>query len=312
MNLKKRYLDLRQGYGQFGFLLGIVNFIILTHSLTSIGETIPMWLFAIIVVSIMLFCLSIIGAMFRKKQMSTDIDQAFFRSVESCRTTRIMFDEIFDIKKAMNLPISEEAKNRKMILQQVESQDFTTNPNHEKYSEFTSLNYQEAKEYVQNSVTQPVRKRIADIVGNNSVLDVGCANGIDSHRYAPSQYFGLDISPELIRVAKERHPKHRFVCDDANNFLLTNHFDYIICKAVLEHLPDVQTMLKLYRSMVEQSNVLLLAWHMIPNKKTAVHQLVGHFGKQIYQNEYSKKLFEGGVKIKKERIENYELWTVTK
>ena len=177
------------------------------------------------------------------------------------------------------------------------------------YEEFTSITKEEALQYIQNSVNQKVRQKIADIVGNGNILDLGCASGIDAHRYNVNQYTGLDISDELIKLACDTNPNHKFVCSNALEYLeKCQKFDFIICKAVLEHQPDIETMLKLYNKMLEKCDTLLIAWHMIPGNKTEVHRLKGHFGKNIYQNEYSINLFK--EKIIKERVENYELWII--
>ena len=177
------------------------------------------------------------------------------------------------------------------------------------YEEFTSITKEEAEQYIQNSVNQKVRGRIAEIVRTGTVLDLGCASGIDAHRYGIPQYTGLDVSEELIKLACQVNPDHKFVYSEALEYLENcPKFDYIICKAVLEHQPDVKTMLKLYHKMLEKCGTLLIAWHMIPNDTTKIHRLKGHFGKDIYQNEYSTSLFK--EKILKERIENYELWII--
>ena len=177
------------------------------------------------------------------------------------------------------------------------------------YEEFTSITKDEAEQYIQNSVNQKVRGRIAEIVRTGTVLDLGCASGIDAFRYHPNKYVGLDISEELIKLACNVNPVHKFVYSEASEYLENcPKFDFIICKAVLEHQPDVETMLKLYYKMLEKCGTLLIAWHMIPNNTTKIHKLKGHFGKDIYQNEYSTSLFK--EKITKERIENYELWII--
>ena len=179
------------------------------------------------------------------------------------------------------------------------------------YEEFTSITKEEAEQYIQNSVNQKVRQRIAEIVRTGTVLDVGCASGIDSFRYHPNRYVGIDVSEELIKLACQINRDHKFVYSEALEYLENcPKFDFIICKAVLEHQPDVETMMSLYNKMLEKCDTLLIAWHMIPSDITAIHKLKGHFGKDIYQNEYSTSLFK--EKIIKERVENYELWTVTK
>jgi len=187
------------------------------------------------------------------------------------------------------------------------------------YDEFTSLTYEEAKEYIKGTENQRVRERIANIVNESKVLDVGCANGIDAARFKPQHYIGIDISPELVHVAKERFPNHTFLVGEAKNIICKfkkegKNFDFVICKAVLEHLPNEINALDLFKSMLEISNHLLVAWHNPPRgKRTKIVMLHGHFGKIIYQNTYKESLFDlPRLRVDKEIIDNYELWHVRK
>src|SRR3990167_1441920 len=176
--------------------------------------------------------------------------------------------------------------------------------------EFTSITPEEAELYIMNSVNQRVRERIANIIIDGTVLDVGCANGIDAHRYTPEQYTGIDISSELIKVAQKRNPDYLFICINAIEYLKNcKRYDFIICKAVLEHIP-LWMAIELYDLMVKKCDVLLLAWHMIPKDKTEIHHVIGHFGKDVLQNEYDFKLFDK-YNITKEEVDNYELWRVS-
>ncbi|HSA76902.1 MAG TPA: hypothetical protein VLE02_05105 [Nitrosarchaeum sp.] len=124
LNIKKLYFDLRQGYSHFGAILGISNFVMISYGLTVIKEYIPFRYFVVIVFLGMAFLLVIIGMTFRKKQMSTDLDQGFLRASEASKTTRILFDDIFEIKKALNLQISQESLDRRNLLKNIEDQNF--------------------------------------------------------------------------------------------------------------------------------------------------------------------------------------------
>ena len=123
-NIKKLYFDLRQGYSHFGAILGISNFVMISYGLTVIKDYIPFRYFVIIVFFGMTFLLVAIGMTFRKKQMRTDLDQGFLRASEASKTTRILFDDIFEIKKALNLQISQESLDRRNLLKQIEDQKF--------------------------------------------------------------------------------------------------------------------------------------------------------------------------------------------
>ena len=181
------------------------------------------------------------------------------------------------------------------------------------YEEFTNMTFEMAKNFLVELADERIKTVMADIVGNHTVLDVGCGNGMDARRYNSDQYLGLDISENNVKVAKLRNPDHHFINMEAKEYLpLSPHVDYIICKSVLEHQTDLEDALKLFNLMLEKCDVLLIGWHMIPGDKTEIITTKGHFGRDIKQNWYNKKAFEIGVNIKKKRIDNYELWIITK
>lgn len=187
------------------------------------------------------------------------------------------------------------------------------------YNEFLSLTYSESQQYLKGTENQKVRDIIAGIVSDGSVLDVGCGNGIDAIRYKPNQYLGVDISENLVKVAKERNPEHKFIsgniCDIIDKFILDDiNFDVIVCKAVLEHVPSEKDALEIFNRMLKVGKTILIGWHTPPiYKKTKIIRCMGHFNKIVYQNHYKKDLFDiKGVNILKKTIDNYELWIIKK
>ncbi len=77
------------------------------------------------------------------------------------------------------------------------------------------------------------------IPGNSRVLEIGCGTGnLISHLEA-SFAMGLDISPEMIRIAKRKHPDIRFEATTIEEFIPEVSFDYIFLADVIEHLQDL-------------------------------------------------------------------------
>ena len=72
-----------------------------------------------------------------------------------------------------------------------------------------------------------------------SVLDIGCAVGglasVLSEHLEHFSYTGVDISEEMVRRAKEKHPHHRFyVIQEADlSILADNAYDLVVCLGVL-------------------------------------------------------------------------------
>jgi ubiquinone/menaquinone biosynthesis C-methylase UbiE len=50
---------------------------------------------------------------------------------------------------------------------------------------------------------------------------------------------GLDISPEMIRIARRKHPDTRFEVTSIEEFIPEVSFDYIFLADVIEHLQDL-------------------------------------------------------------------------
>jgi len=78
------------------------------------------------------------------------------------------------------------------------------------------------------------------VPNGGSVLDIGCGTGALTERFAlaGAEVLGLDISPKMLSLAKERCAhlgRASFVCHDWNAFPVASHFDLVFssfCPAV--------------------------------------------------------------------------------
>ncbi|MFN7138958.1 MAG: glycosyltransferase [Limisphaerales bacterium] len=75
---------------------------------------------------------------------------------------------------------------------------------------------------------------------NARVLEIGCGLGDLLAAVKPSYGVGVDFSPEMIELARERHPDLIFHPADALTFQKDESFDYIILSDVVNDLDDVQ------------------------------------------------------------------------
>lgn len=62
------------------------------------------------------------------------------------------------------------------------------------------------------------------------VLELGCGTG-NILQQLPKAYeiYGLDISPDMVHVAKKKLPHGKFFVDDMTNFSFSEKFDVILC-----------------------------------------------------------------------------------
>lgn len=85
------------------------------------------------------------------------------------------------------------------------------------------------------------------ITKNSKVLDLGCGNGryYETVKNKKAKYFGLDASKELIKIAKEKHPKAKFITGNAlDTSFKNNFFDFVYSIAVLHHMSSKELRLQ--------------------------------------------------------------------
>lgn len=75
----------------------------------------------------------------------------------------------------------------------------------------------------------------------DSVLDIGCAYGIHAPLFLgigrKLKYFGIDLSSEMVKLAKSRYPQMQFKTADVIKFKSAKKFDSFWSAATLMHVP---------------------------------------------------------------------------
>ncbi|MBA2340817.1 MAG: methyltransferase domain-containing protein [Pyrinomonadaceae bacterium] len=111
-----------------------------------------------------------------------------------------------------------------------------------------------------------------DLPAGARILDVGCGPGWLSEYFARLGYdvTGIDVSPELIRRARERvrnvpytvdhetHLRCRFITHDAELSPLDEKFDAIICYDAMHHFEDEHAVARNFSQMLNVGGVLFI------------------------------------------------------
>ena len=108
----------------------------------------------------------------------------------------------------------------------------------EKYNKIASWwhNYHKDSDYGLNAL----QRAITYCKNHGTALDVGCGSGgrvvrqLENHGF---QVTGIDISPQMIAIAKDTHPKVKFLVADICNWQSDHKYDLIVGWDSLFHLP---------------------------------------------------------------------------
>ena len=91
-----------------------------------------------------------------------------------------------------------------------------------------------------------------------NVLEVGCSLGDLLAAVKPARGVGMDFSPKMIELARERHPEFKLQVADAAEFSAQEQFDYILLSDLVNDLPDVQAVLERLRADAHPRTRLVL------------------------------------------------------
>jgi SAM-dependent methyltransferase len=109
------------------------------------------------------------------------------------------------------------------------------------YEERAAARVRETERYYQRAL----RNYFTFLVPPNlRVLEVGCGIGDLLAAVKPARGLGVDFSPAMLKLARERHPDLEFQLADATEFSSEEKFDYIILSDLVNDLPDVQALLE--------------------------------------------------------------------
>lgn len=102
--------------------------------------------------------------------------------------------------------------------------------------------------YYHQQIVLPGVLQLLNIDSHSSVLDVGCGQGIFARQLPNNYYTGIDLSPDLIRLAKQqdKNPTHSYLVSDATkSFSLENKkFSHAVAILSLQNMEKPELAIK--------------------------------------------------------------------
>ncbi len=92
------------------------------------------------------------------------------------------------------------------------------------------------------------------------VLEVGCGLGDLLATVRPARGVGVDFSPAMIALARQRYPELEFQVADAVEYATAEKFDYILLADLVNDLPDVQAVFERLQSVAHPRTRLVASF----------------------------------------------------
>jgi SAM-dependent methyltransferase len=150
----------------------------------------------------------------------------------------------------------------------------------------------------------PSRVRVLSLLeGLSSVLDVGCGNGVMFEmirkRRLDLDYLGVDVTEKLLQVARQLFPAdaHRFRRMSLYDLKKSRRkFDAVVCRHVLEHLPDYVPAVQYMYSRARKK--LILVFFLPPQPLSSGRKWDERFEHEFYTHTYDLGKFVNHLSTK--------------
>lgn len=113
----------------------------------------------------------------------------------------------------------------------------------------------------------------AGIASGVSVLDVACGTGVlfpDYLKRGVSSVIGIDISPQMVKIAREKYPQITVICNDVEKYPFSQQFDVVMVYNAFPHFPAPESLISVLAGLVKKGGRLSVC-HSMSRQALAVH-----------------------------------------
>ncbi|GAP73390.1 glycosyltransferase [Candidatus Symbiothrix dinenymphae] len=135
------------------------------------------------------------------------------------------------------------------------------------------------------------------------VIEIGCGSGDLLNAVKPSYGVGIDFAPEVIDIARRKHPDLHFCVDDVETMQSDEKFDYVILSDTLTCLWDAQKAIHNIRQLCyPHTRIVISNYSFLWEPVIKLLELIGLKQKQPNQNWFSPTDIENLLALENYRI----------
>lgn len=106
---------------------------------------------------------------------------------------------------------------------------------------------------------------LANVTAGADVLDVACGTGVLFPDYLArnvGSLTGIDISPEMVKIARQKFPQVCVYCADVEEAVFERKFDCIVVYNAFPHFPDPHRLIAVLSDLLKPGGTLTVAHGM--------------------------------------------------
>ena len=106
---------------------------------------------------------------------------------------------------------------------------------------------------------------LGNVTAGTEVLDVACGTGVLFPDYLArnvGSLTGIDISPEMVKITREKFPQVQVLCADVEEAEFDKKFDCIMVYNAFPHFPDPEHLIEVLSNLLKPGGTLTVAHGM--------------------------------------------------
>ena len=131
---------------------------------------------------------------------------------------------------------------------------------------------------------------------NIQVLDVACGTGVLFPFYLErivKSITAIDLSPQMVKIAKSKFPQADVICGDAENITFDNQFNVIMIYNAFPHFPEPEKLIENLSKAVKSGGKISIAHGMSKKELDDIHmKSAGTVSNILPECEELKKILE--------------------
>ena len=126
------------------------------------------------------------------------------------------------------------------------------------------------------------------------VLDVACGTGVlfpDYLKRGVASVTGIDIAPEMVKIAAAKFPEVTVLCGDVENTQFDRQFDCIMVYNAFPHFPDPEKLIEVLAGLTKPGGRLSVAHGMSRAALIKHHERASTVSIDLIHEDQLKELF---------------------